>query len=305
MSEDVQASIDRTVKEHPVVLYMKGKRAFPKCGFSAAVVNMLDELLDDYVTVDVLEDPAVRQGIKDYTNWPTIPQLYVNGEFVGGSDIVRSMYSTGELHGLMGVEFVPAEPPDVTVTDAAVEALRQALMGAPHDAVRVEISRDFRYGMNPSPVQEGDLVVEEKGFTFLFDHGSARRADGMTLDYRESFQGGGFAVDNPNEPRVEDISVQQLKEWMDQGEDVELLDVRTAMEWDTAHVEGFRLFDQEEEERVTSLDRDRPLVFFCHTGRRSRDAAEYFARQGFRRCYNVAGGIEAWSVEIDPSVPRY
>ena len=98
----VQETIREQVTTHPVVLYMKGTPQFPQCGFSSAAVQMLQACgVDKLFTVNVLEDPAIRQGIKDYANWPTIPQLYVNGEFVGGADIIREMYQTGELEGLL------------------------------------------------------------------------------------------------------------------------------------------------------------------------------------------------------------
>lgn len=86
---------------HDVVLYMKGTAAFPQCGFSAAVVQVLSQLGVKFKDINVLEDNDIRQGIKEYTNWPTIPQLYIKGEFVGGCDIVREMYATGELQSLL------------------------------------------------------------------------------------------------------------------------------------------------------------------------------------------------------------
>jgi monothiol glutaredoxin len=89
--------IARTIAEHPVVLFMKGVPDHPQCGFSAVVVQILDHLGADFVGVNVLQDDALRQGIKAFSDWPTIPQLYVKGEFVGGSDIVREMFSSGEL----------------------------------------------------------------------------------------------------------------------------------------------------------------------------------------------------------------
>jgi monothiol glutaredoxin len=93
----VSAFIGRTVAENPVVLFMKGVPEQPKCGFSALVVQILDHLDVEFVGVDVLQDEELRQGIKAFTDWPTVPQLYVNGEFVGGSDIVREMFQSGEL----------------------------------------------------------------------------------------------------------------------------------------------------------------------------------------------------------------
>jgi len=96
-----QELIKQQVTEHPVVLYMKGTPDFPQCGFSANVVNILKACgVENMFTVDVLSSPEIRQGIKEYANWPTIPQLYVNGEFVGGSDILTEMYQSGELQKL-------------------------------------------------------------------------------------------------------------------------------------------------------------------------------------------------------------
>ena len=100
---DVQQRIDQLVKGHRVVLFMKGNAQFPMCGFSGRAVQVLKACgVDDLETFNVLEDEAVRQGIKDYANWSTIPQLYVNGEFVGGSDIMMEMYESGELGQLVG-----------------------------------------------------------------------------------------------------------------------------------------------------------------------------------------------------------
>ena len=97
-----QDSIRQTVTSHPVVLYMKGSPQFPQCGFSATATQLLKMAgADSLYTVDVLQNPDIREGIKQFANWPTIPQLYVNGEFVGGSDIMREMYQNGELQKLI------------------------------------------------------------------------------------------------------------------------------------------------------------------------------------------------------------
>jgi len=102
---DVQQRIDGLVKGNHVVLFMKGTAQFPMCGFSGRAVQILKACgVSDLKTVNVLEDPEVRQGIKDYANWPTIPQLYVDGEFVGGSDIMMEMYEAGELQQVLGTK---------------------------------------------------------------------------------------------------------------------------------------------------------------------------------------------------------
>lgn len=102
MTTDIQEIIHQQVNSHPVVLYMKGSPQFPQCGFSANAVRILHALgVKDFFSVDVLQNPEIRQEIKEYANWPTIPQLYIKGEFVGGSDIMTEMYQSGELKQLL------------------------------------------------------------------------------------------------------------------------------------------------------------------------------------------------------------
>jgi monothiol glutaredoxin len=101
MSDDVNARIDQAVKAADVLLFMKGTPLFPQCGFSSRAIAILDHLGVEYATLDVLQDQEIRQGIKSYSDWPTIPQLYVKGEFIGGSDIMMEMYESGELSDLL------------------------------------------------------------------------------------------------------------------------------------------------------------------------------------------------------------
>ena len=108
-TDPVHDFIAKAVADHPVILFMKGVPDQPRCGFSAAVVQILDHLGVEYVGVDVLQSEALRQGIKAFSDWPTIPQLYVKGEFVGGCDIVREMYSTGELQTFLDQQGVAAQ----------------------------------------------------------------------------------------------------------------------------------------------------------------------------------------------------
>ena len=105
----IQDTIRDQITQHKVVLYMKGTPQFPQCGFSATVAEILKRSgVDSYFSVNVLEDPEIRQGVKEFANWPTIPQLYVKGEFIGGCDIVREMFSTGELKALLTEKGVAA-----------------------------------------------------------------------------------------------------------------------------------------------------------------------------------------------------
>jgi monothiol glutaredoxin len=107
MDITVQERIRQEIADTPVVLYMKGSPVFPQCGFSAAVVQILGHLGVKFKGVDVLADPQIREGIKEFSSWPTIPQLYVQGEFIGGCDIIREMYETGELQQVLEQKGVP------------------------------------------------------------------------------------------------------------------------------------------------------------------------------------------------------
>lgn len=101
MTHDIHKFIDETVKNNKVVLFMKGTADFPQCGFSSAVAHILRQSGTPFHDINVMENMEIRQGIKDYSDWPTIPQLYINGEFIGGCDIVKELHATGELEKLL------------------------------------------------------------------------------------------------------------------------------------------------------------------------------------------------------------
>jgi len=105
MADDVNRDIENEIRNNKIMIYMKGNPTFPQCGFSAATVEILHELGKPFHSVDVLSEPAKRDAIKRYSNWPTIPQVYIGGKFVGGCDIVREMYETGELKKLIDETF--------------------------------------------------------------------------------------------------------------------------------------------------------------------------------------------------------
>jgi len=301
--------IEQLISSHEVLLFMKGNRNAPQCGFSATVCGILDSLLPDYATHDVLSDPAVREGIKEFSSWPTIPQLYVRGEFVGGCDIVQEMAGAGELAGALGLEPPElSEPLQLTVTAAAARGLREASAGMPEgSALHLGIDAKFQNKLYFAPVSEGTISVESNGFTVHMDPFTAARANGATIDAVDSPEGPAFRIDNPNAGggEVRQMSVAELKRRIDAGQVGELFDVRTPEERAKASIPSTRLMSEQEAERIGTLSRDTPLIFHCHHGGRSQAAAEHFAAMGFTEVYNVVGGIEAWSTEIDPSVPRY
>jgi monothiol glutaredoxin len=127
LSESLKQRIDGYIGSDRVVLFMKGTRRAPQCGFSAQVVQILDELVPDYQTHDVLASAELRDGIKAYSSWPTIPQLYIDGKFVGGCDIVRDLKSSGELEKLLGASAPPLAPPKLSMSPEAVAAIKAAM----------------------------------------------------------------------------------------------------------------------------------------------------------------------------------
>ena len=110
MDSHVADRIRQEIQRNDVVLFMKGTPVFPQCGFSAAVVQVLSHLGVKFNGIDVLQDPGLRQGIKEFSNWPTVPQLYVKGEFVGGCDIIRGMFQAGELQSLLEEKGIQSQP---------------------------------------------------------------------------------------------------------------------------------------------------------------------------------------------------
>ena len=309
---ELRARIQEIIDSDNVVLFMKGTRHFPQCGFSATVTQILSQLVPQFKTVNVLTDPEVREGIKAYSEWPTIPQLYVKGKFVGGCDIVRELFQSGELQGLIGAP--GAEPaakpaaaaagpaPKISVSAAAKQAIAAA-KGNEQGTLRLEISPDFEHALSIDDPNEDDHRVDAGGITVLVDADSAQRANGVQIDYDES--GAGFKIDNPNEgPKVRQLTPADLKAMIDQKKPFQFFDVRTPVEQERASL-GARLLDEAAVQDIDALDRDTPLVFHCHHGGRSQAAAERFARAGFREVYNLAGGIDAWSLQVDPSIPRY
>lgn len=298
--------IETLLRDHPVVLFMKGTRQAPQCGFSAATVGALNDLLPDYHTVNVLEDPEIREAVKVYGNWPTIPQLYVNGDLVGGADIVRSMYTSGELHSLFGLPAPDRTPPQITISDAAASAIREALAEAdPELGIQLAIDAHFNPQFQLAPKDDRAVATEANGITIYMDPATAQRARGIRIDWVETPRGAGLAIDNPNAPpAVKTLAGRELKQRLEAG-DITLIDVRPADERALASVrEPFRTLD-DGIEVLTRLPKDTPLAFLCHTGARSERAAEHFRGLGFRNVYNVAGGIDAWSRDVDPAVPRY
>ena len=307
LDPETRKKIEQLVSSDSVVLFMKGSRSFPQCGFSASVVNILNTLIPKYTTVNILSDADVRSGMKEFSDWPTFPQLFVRGEFIGGADIVRQMHESGDLEKKLGDLVAAAKVPSVKVSERAAKELAEALKeGSPGDVIHLTITSSWEHQLDLGPKEASHVTVPAGPITVQLDRASAGRAEGVTIDFIEAADGAGFKIDNPNRPAmVKEISPKELKALLDSHKIEHLYDVRTDKERGIAKIAGARQLDDATMAAIEALPKDTPLAFHCHHGGRSRGAAEHFLKLGFKNVYNMAGGIEAWSRDVDPSVPRY
>ncbi len=303
--QPVRQRIESMLAEHRVVLFMKGTRDAPSCGFSAATVGVLSGLLDDYETVDVLADEEIRQGIKTFGNWPTIPQLYVDGELIGGADIIQGMAASGELHQLLGLPEPDRTPPEITISDEAAVQIRKALGEAAGMGLFLAIDGRFQPQFQLREIQGSEIRATANGIDVLFDPASAQRARGARIGWTETAQGEGLSIDLPAAPpKVHELDVRALKDLLEKGA-ITVIDVRSIEERGIAPFAGAEVLDAQSHERLAKLPKETPLAFLCHHGNSSKRAAEHFREQGFRVVHNISGGIDAWASEIDRDIPRY
>jgi monothiol glutaredoxin len=304
ISDAVRTRISGLVAQSPVVLFMKGTRRTPQCGFSAQVVQILDELVPEYETIDVLSSAELRDGIKEFSHWPTIPQLFINGEFVGGCDIVRALNESGELTQLLSKPGTPPVLPVIAITPAALQAFQGALGDANGEVLHLKIDARFQNDLYFAPREPNTVELLVEGLALYLDAASARRAGGMSIDFVDGANAG-FKIENPNQPAtVKQLSPAEVKAMLDNGS-LTLFDVRPEHERAMASVAAARPLDEAGHEYLLALDRSAPVAFICHHGMRSQSAAEQVLGEGFRNVYNLRGGIHAWSETVDPTVPRY
>jgi monothiol glutaredoxin len=302
----LRSRIESTLNANRVVLFMKGQPSMPQCGFSAKAVGALQDLGVEFDHVNVLADAEIREGIKAYGDWPTIPQLYIDGELVGGSDIILQMAGSGELSSVLGLAAPDRTPPRITVTPAAVEMLRGALADSPGASLQLGIDARFQPNFQLAPHDDNAIAAESNGLRVQFDLASARRAEGITIDWVDDIRGKGLAIDNPNAPKaVQELSVRDADDQLRAGS-ITVVDVRPADERAIAAINApFETFDGDNRARLEALPKDTALAFLCHHGGRSAQAAEQFRALGFTKVSNITGGIDAWSNEVDNGVPKY
>ena len=302
----LQARIRSVLDANRVVLFMKGSPQAPQCGFSAKAVGALSGTGVDYAHVDVLADPEIREGIKAFGQWPTIPQLYIGGELVGGSDIIEQMANSGELHAALGVPEPDRTPPTIHIAPEAARMLKESLAnaGSGH-ALQLAIDAQFNARLQLAPVDANAIATEVDGIRAQFDPASARRAEGLRIEWVDDARGKGLFIENPNAPpKVRAMSPDVAARRVAAGE-LLLVDVRPAGERELAPAPvAYRTLDGNGLAELEALPKDTAIAFLCHHGNRSAQAGEHFRQLGFRDVHNVVGGIEAWA-DVDPDVARY
>ncbi len=295
LEPDVQATIEQQIASAEVVLYMKGSPKMPQCGFSAKTAGLLDSLLaGDYQAYNVLEDERIREGIKVFSDWPTIPQLYIKGEFVGGCDIITEMYNAGELHEMLGLEVPDRTPPDITITEAAAEQINAFLAQYPGQFLHFSITPDWDARFEVGPRGGHEIASEAAGLTVLMDLATAQRAQGATIDWIESMQGSGLKLDLPGAPPpVQKITAEALQARLNQGEDIWVVDTRPEPDREATPVDFAKPLDADMMQKLKDADPHQPVVFMCHVGITSLKIAEHYRKQGMTQLFNLEGGVEA------------
>ena len=306
LTPELRQRIDELLQANRIVLFMKGEPRAPQCGFSAKAVAALSTLELPYAHVNVLADGEIREGIKAYGNWPTIPQLYIEGELVGGSDIIEQMASSGELHAALGVAPPDRTPPAITITAAARPTLRKAIDDAGGDlAVQIDIDPNFRTRLALATRDGNVITVDCDGIPVQVAVAAARRADGLVIDFADDARGKGLVVENPNAPPpVRALSPTDAQSRAAAGQ-VRLVDVRPPEERALAEAPVPHSTLDDGPAALEALPKHTPLAFLCHHGGRSQQAAEHFRQLGFREVYSVEGGIDAWAELANGTIPRY
>jgi len=303
LDSETRGIIDNLLSSNKIVLFMKGTPQQPQCGFSAKTITALDMLVPDFTTVNVLDHQAIREGIKEYADWPTIPQLYIDGELIGGNDIVQDMLKSGELADALGVDKPTVTQPKITISDEGVAVMKKALDSQPDGILHLQISATWTHQIALDTIQDGNIHVNVSGIELHMNPWTAARADGLNMILDEDLTGTRFIFDNPNAPPpVKQMTVQVLKKRLDSDDDVIAIDVREDKEREAASIEGLQQWNDDSRVLVESLPKDTEIILICQMGGRSQALADALRQRGHTNVHNVTGGLKAWAAEIDPDM---
>ncbi|MCP4925545.1 MAG: Grx4 family monothiol glutaredoxin [Gammaproteobacteria bacterium] len=302
IDSETQGIIDNLLSNNKVVLFMKGTPDQPQCGFSAKTIATLDLLTSTFMAVNVLEYPEIREGIKEHSNWPTIPQLYIDGELIGGNDIVQDMLKSGELATALGVDIPTTTQPEITISPDGIALIKSALDAEKTGNLQLQISATWTHQMSLDDNPENDICVDIDGLKLYMDPWTAGRADGLQMTLEKGMTGSRFIFDNPNAPPpVNQMTVQTLKTRLDSGDDIVLIDVRENSEQENTTITGARLWNSDTRTFIESLPKDTEIIIHCHLGDNSQTLADTLRQHGYTNLHNLAGGIKAWTEATDNS----
>ncbi len=296
MNEQTKQTIENLVKNNNCVLFMKGTPENPQCGFSSNTVGILKELVgNDFASSNVLENQEIREGIKEYGNWPTIPQLYIGGELVGGNDIVTEMFNTGELQTMLGLKQPERTPAKITISDKAQENIKVGTQNMGNNVLKLSIDSQFNTRFSIEEPKSYEIVSEAGDIKIYMDVGTAKRADGISIDWVEDLQGAGLVINNPNQPKpVNQLLCTDLKKGIDEGKYKHIYDVRSEAQFMAQTIPGAKRLDKSNMQLIETLPKETPLVFVCTSGATSQGACDYFHKKGFTDVNNLVGGVLAY-----------
>jgi monothiol glutaredoxin len=298
MTDQTTHRIEQMLEENPVFLFMKGNPQTPMCGFSSNTVKILKDLIGDgFASFNVLEDPEIREGIKAYGQWPTIPQLYVNKELVGGNDIISEMFNTGELHELLNLAQPDRSPPKISITEDALNHIKEGLKEMGDHQLFLSVDDEFNTRFSLEKPKGYEVIADIGDLKVYMDIGTAKRSNGVEISWVDELQGSGLRIKNPNEPpAVQNLSVAELQDWF--ATDVinpQVFDVRSADKVAEGTVDHAIRLDKTAIESIEAMDKETPLVFVCQVGQSSMSAAEFFRKKGYTKVFNLTGGYNAWN----------
>ena len=297
MSDQTTHRIEKMLDENPVFLFMKGTPQTPMCGFSSNTVKILKDMIgDEFGSFNVLEDPEIRDGIKAYGQWPTIPQLYINKELIGGNDIISEMFNTGELHELLNIAQPDRTPPEISITDEALNHIKEGLKDMGSHQLFLSVDEDFNTRFSLEMPKGYEVVADVGDLKVYMDIGTAKRAAGVEISWLDELQGSGLRIKNPNEPpAVQELTVSELQDWFaTEVENPKVYDVRSVDKFAEGTVDHAVRLDKQTISEIESMDKETPLVFVCQIGQSSMSAAEFFRKKGFTKVFNLTGGYNSW-----------
>ncbi len=296
MNTETKEIIENLVNNNDCILFMKGTPSHPQCGFSSNTITILKDVLgDDFTTFNVLENNDVREGIKEYGNWPTIPQVYVKSELIGGNDIVTEMFNTGELHTMLNLPQPDRTPAEINISEKAKENILSGIENIGSNVLMLSIDNQFNTRFSIDQPKGYEVISEIDEIKIYMDVGTAKKANGIEIDWVEDLQGAGLVIKNPNEPKsVNQLTIESLKQGIESQVIEYIYDVRSEEQYNSQHIPGSKRLDKDNMQVIESLDKNTPLVFVCAVGNTSQGACEFYRKKGYTNINNLVGGVSAW-----------